>query len=336
MDGIYESTATFPQFTESGVWTIGDIFLVDVAGNSATFDPADFGPDTISVTAISDTTPPVLESLSFTSTSVDTTSGPQNVTVTVRLTDDLSGTGNSLFVRFFTPSGSNEAFAFFNDATRISGNALDGIYESTATFPQFTESGVWTIGDIFLVDVAGNSATFDPADFGPDTINVTAISDTTPPVLESLSFTSTSVDTTSGPQNVTVTVRLTDDLSGTGNSLFVRFFTPSGSNEAFAFFNDATRISGNALDGIYESTATFPQFTESGVWTIGDIFLVDVAGNSATFDPADFGPDTINVNLTTSVSVPIPVWAYFLSTIVILVIGLKIQSQLNEFLAAKV
>jgi hypothetical protein len=54
---------------------------------------------------VSDSTPPEVSSVSFGSTSVNTTSGSQNATVSVNATDDLSGV-NYLYVYLRTTSTS--------------------------------------------------------------------------------------------------------------------------------------------------------------------------------------------------------------------------------------
>ncbi len=71
-----------------------------------------------------DVTPPVLVGFSFSPTSIDVSSGSQNVTVTMHVTDDLSGV-SSACAYFFSPSGQQqEATCSFS---RTSGSALDGI-----------------------------------------------------------------------------------------------------------------------------------------------------------------------------------------------------------------
>ena len=97
--------------------------------------------------------------------------------------------------------------------------------------------------------------------------------DTTAPVLQSLSFTPTAIDTTTGSRTITVTARITDDVSGFG-SASVSFYSPSRAQNRGASFS---RISGDKNDGVYQATVTFPQYGEGGVW------YVDWSG-SRTYD----------------------------------------------------
>src|SRR5580698_7767988 len=85
-----------------------------------------------------DVTPPVLRSLTLSPTSINVTNGPQNVTVTARITDDLSGVANSP-VAFYSPAGPFDAqvqSGTFGPSNLISGNANDGMYQVKLTFPQ--------------------------------------------------------------------------------------------------------------------------------------------------------------------------------------------------------
>ena len=38
------------------------------------------------------------------------------------------------------------------------------------------------------------------------------------------------------------------------------------------------------LDGTYEDQVTFPRFSESGTWTVGQIIVRDYAGNWEQYD----------------------------------------------------
>src|SRR4051794_32442598 len=87
---------------------------------------------------ISDITPPQLAALSFDTNAINISSGPQNVTVTLRVTDNLSG------VQYVSGSfnhSSGQAVSFYGSL--ISGNSLDGIYQAVATFPDHSAAGLW-------------------------------------------------------------------------------------------------------------------------------------------------------------------------------------------------
>ena len=116
------------------------------------------------------------------------------------------------------------------------------------------------------------------------------LTDTLPPVLDATQsgFTS-AIDVTGGPATVTVSLFVTDDLSGvtfTSSINFpgpgILFRSPSGSQvqRASTFF----LVSGDEFAGLWQADVTFPQGAESGTWTVDSIMLEDNVGNTATLD----------------------------------------------------
>jgi hypothetical protein len=238
---------------------------------------------------LEDTTHPDLAQFDFNPKTVDVGGGQQNVVLTLRITDDLSGFefGNFLFI---SPSGQQVLAGGINAPHRISGNALDGIYEVTATVPQFSEAGTWRVIQIFLRDVVGNTTVFNESDLigrgFPTQLNVEGGPDLVAPNLAEFSFSPATIDVSAGSQNVTLTLRIVDSLSGFefGNFLFI---SPSGQQVNAGGINAPHRVSGDSRDGVYEVSTTFPQFSEAGTWRIIQIFMRDVVGNTAVFNEAD-------------------------------------------------
>jgi hypothetical protein len=255
-----------------------------------------------------DITAPKLHSLSFSTRSVDTSSGPVTITVRARFTDDLSGV-DAPSLRILGPSKQLLSAWFTN---RISGDPLDGVYEATVTVPAFAEQGTWTIDGegapgIQVADRARNTGwikatTLASAGY-PTTFTQTGRGDRSAPQLQSLSFSDRSFDTSSGPVTITVRARFTDDLAGvwasqtdyisgsTGSfgSPSLRIIGPS-KQLLSAWFSK--RVSGGPLDGVYEATVTVPGYSEPGVWTIDGesapgIQTVDKAGNTAWLKATD-------------------------------------------------
>jgi hypothetical protein len=245
----------------------------------------------VTVTGVQDTTPPVLRDFTFSPMAIDTSLGPRTVTYTVHVTDDLSGVLGG-HVKFLSPSGGHSAATSFQEPwSRISGTDLDGVYRETITFPQYSETGIWTIEFVTPVDKASNQAGFGPAELAamgfPTTVTVTGVPDTSPPTLLDFSFSPTVLDTSSGPGLVTFTVRLADDLAGVFGG-HVAFTSPTGASSAGSSFQDPfARISGTDLDGVYRETITIPQFSETGTWRLSYVIPIDKAGNQTSYG-ADF------------------------------------------------
>ncbi|MFY9570863.1 MAG: hypothetical protein WAV20_05655, partial [Blastocatellia bacterium] len=107
-------------------------------------------------TQVQDIVPPQLVELSISPSSIDVTSGPQDVAFTIRATDALSGFSSGSFA-IFSPSAGQAKFGSFGAFNRISGDEMDGVYQTVVTFPQFSEAGTWHISGVNLFDVVGNS-----------------------------------------------------------------------------------------------------------------------------------------------------------------------------------
>jgi hypothetical protein len=186
--------------------------------------------------AVEDVTAPVLESLSVSPASVDTSGASAEITVTARITDDLSGFSSSswLYAYFRSPSGDKQFGIGLPGDDLISGTPLDGVYETTRSLPQFSELGTWTLVEVNLRDAAGNRKYWSEAELaaaGYDlSFTQTGAGDVTAPVLESLSLSPLSVDTSGASAELTLTARITDDLSGFSSSswLYAYFRSPSG------------------------------------------------------------------------------------------------------------
>lgn len=299
-DGLFESALRFPQYSETGIWTVAHFLLVDQVGNNRTLTGASLAaaglPNAIELTGTGDTAPPALQQFSLSPLLVDVTTAAATVRVAAQVTDNLAGIAGAGFssspsqLRLVSPSGLQSVDAVLDDSARIAGTALDSKYEYHIKVPQFAEAGVWRIANFMLVDQLGNTARLSPGDLEargfPAEFSVISVSDTTAPVLRAFDFSPRRVDVATGPVVVTFTARLTDDIAGVAGSGYssspsqVLLVSPSGVQSVWAIFAaDQQRLSGTPLDGEYRSTAVVPQFSESGVWRVRYFLLVDQIGN---------------------------------------------------------
>jgi len=116
-----------------------------------------------SISAIEDVLPPEVTALNITPTEVDTSENDVIITVTVTITDDLSGAcivGENAWCTAYTNFGMEAILGTqqlnFSNWTRISGDYNDGTYTATATMPQWSKVGVWDISYLMLADNVGN------------------------------------------------------------------------------------------------------------------------------------------------------------------------------------
>ena len=239
---------------------------------------------------VSDTSPPHLTAFSFAPNAVDVTNGPQNVTVTATVTDNLAGTC-CVWVQFVSPSGTQRQPLNFAFLSRISGDALNGVYRATFQMPQFSEAGTWKISSVQLRDNTGNHSVLTAANLLslglPIDLAVTSVPDTMPPGIANIALSPAIIDTSAGPQDVTFDLNLTDDVSGVHDQISMAVISPSGRQQQFLFGSDFTMTSGDALNGVWQVTRSIPRYSEAGLWSIQYVQLLDLAGNQTFFDTAD-------------------------------------------------
>lgn len=283
LDGTYSVTVSFPRYSEAGVWTLDSFYAGDITGNNLYLDGSGlqglgFPTSLVVTSAAADTEPPKVASIAFSTPSINTSSGPQNLVLTLRLTDNLSGVDLS---RLFTttlilasPTGQQHQYVPYTELQLTSGNSLNGVYQVTHAFPQHSEAGTWSIIQVQLVDNAGNYAFLFGTDLqAPGLANQFTVIDSqpdfSPPQLVSLSFSPLVIDTSAGSQSVTVTMGITDNLAGADfsydnyNFYGVEFSSPSRLQYRYATF---FTLAGPATNGTWTGTAFFPQYSEVGSW----------------------------------------------------------------------
>jgi len=110
-----------------------------------------------------------------------------------------------------------------------------------------------------------------------------AQSDVTPPVVDELSISPKFVDTSAGPQTITITAHITDDLSGL--RYLTIWFGPllyGHDQDKSVIIQDADIVSGTPTDGTYETTLTLPRYSADGRWIAKYAIIDDRVGNTAS------------------------------------------------------
>jgi hypothetical protein len=165
-----------------------------------------------------DITPPTLTALSFTPTTIDTSAGSAIVTVHFSATDDLSGV-ERVVLDFENPSQTTllEGAIHFSP----SNTSVSGTFD--VTFPQFSETGTWTVRQLFIRDAVGNTTFYHATElaqlgFPASVVVVGQAEDVTPPVI-----TVSATPKTLWPPNgrmvpVTISGTITDAGSGVNAS----------------------------------------------------------------------------------------------------------------------
>ena len=311
-DGIYAGTVTIPEFSEGGTWK-ASVSLYDFVGNGAYIDQAALAglgfPTDLAVTSVQDINPPTLNSVSFSPASINVSGGEQTVMITLNVSDDVSGIDLAdpnqfdFSVRLVSPDAMQSQYVHNHQFSLIAGDVMAGIWEAPISLPQFSDAGIWSIDYVSLRDRVENRLYLSNSQLQmmglATTLDIlSSPEDTTPPTLADLTFTPAFINTSTGPENVVVQYTLTDDRSGvaflpdTPDSSFSRgasFLSPSGQQYHVRYpFGDAfTLTSGTPLNGVWESTIYFPQFSEDGDWRISDFWVQDAVRNDLRLTTAD-------------------------------------------------
>jgi hypothetical protein len=310
MNGVWQSTFTVSNYSESGAWTLTEVTFPDAVGNFQAYNATQLAAlglaTTLTVESTPDTTPPQLTGLTLTPASVNVSAGPQTITATFTLTDNLSGvffpTGanNSFVFQISSPSGKQSQSRSGYDFKMVSGIPTNGTWEITFPIPQYSEPGTWSIQQLTLQDAANNSVTLSAAaisalGLSPYITVASTPSDTVPPQLVSLGFSPQFINTSSSEQTVTVTLTATDNLSGVNWDAesptlgFVRgvtFTSPSSQQSLFVgVFDELQLVAGTTTNGTWTGTLTFPALSEPGTWT-PSVGMKDTTTNSINYDAA--------------------------------------------------
>jgi hypothetical protein len=230
-----------------------------------------------------DITPPQLQSLSISQTTVDVSTESQTIDFTARITDDLSGC-NWGVVTITSPSKSQQ----FSSPVKVIptlGTVHDGVWIFPVTIDKSSETGIWSV-EIFLQDADHND------DFFTGEQGIQVIADITPPQLQSLLISPPIFDADAQSQTINFTAHITDNLSGM-NSGLIEISSPSGPSGIQSSSANAVFSSGTPCDGVWIFPVTIYNSSETGTWHVTQIRLQDSAGNESLLIPQ---PGDVNLS----------------------------------------
>ena len=237
------------------------------------------------VRAQADIVPPAVQSLSIAPSSIDIRYGPQTITVTLRVTDDVAGFAGGV-VGFTSPSG--DLTYYSNYFYPPEGHPLDGVYQAQVQIPQYAQEGTYHLTTVFVYDAVGHSRGYSEEQLIAGrfltTVDVTSIADAAAPLLSGGSSSPATMNVSNGPQAVTFTLDITDDLSGCAGGV-VGVLSPSG--QLTYYSNYFYPPQGPALNGEYQAQVQIPQFGEEGIYRLTSVFVYDAAGNYRSYGEND-------------------------------------------------
>ncbi len=283
--GISLDSNTFSSFAEQGIWQISGITIYDEAGNKRSINTAEmveagFPTDVDLRNVNSDNTAPSLDGFTVLTPSVNAVNGDAILSFQVDSSDDIAGI-NSVVITLASPGGVNiEAVGTFSDTTPT--DLLVQI--DTSTLSGFAEQGAWTITSLLLTDAAGNTAQYADqlAGLGYDTsVSVTNTGgDGVKPTSQGFTILTPEVFPAGGNARMSFMVSALDDVAGI-EKIRIDLQGPNGQYlAAWGYFFDTTPL--YASDQI--NTAVLSTLLQEGAWTITEVEIYDVAGNSSRID----------------------------------------------------
>ncbi len=262
-NGVWRATISVGEFAAPGAYTLS-IFASSTSGGFSYLETS----ARLTVAGTGDTSPPTLNGpATITPGTVDLSGGPATVAIRVPLADAPAGVS---YVGFSLVMGDESIYG--GHVEQVSGTAQEGVWASTATIPQNTMPGVYTL-QVYASDNANNGETFVTG----ATLRVGG-GDTQPPALVGVPTVSPpAVSLARAAAAVTVTLRAQDDDAGVAS---VSAYFRMGDETIYA---EAARTGGDARDGTWRALFDVPRSTPEGRYTLV-VTLDDAAGNTRTIE----------------------------------------------------
>ncbi|MGM7668595.1 S-layer homology domain-containing protein [Microbacterium sp. A93] len=243
-----------------------------------------------SITAVAgttaDTAAPVVDGLTVTPSTVDLTDGPSQATLRVHITDE-TGTEAPLF--WVNHSLTGQPLETMDTAPElVEGTVQDGVWELVVLIPTDVPNGTWHVMATAYADVLDNQDGDHRDAFTTFTVTGGTVTDLDAPVVGSVTATPHTLDLTTGPRELTVRARVTDE-SGT----FIPYMTVESQDVRVPQqLIDLEQTSGTLKDGWWTGTVTLPADSPNGAWTarvtapydINHNYWGDLNSSEVTFD----------------------------------------------------
>lgn len=146
-DGTYTGSLRVPIWAGAGThkWSLEYVFADKVDNEDDVYR------DSLTVTSMTDPTPPVIKKVNLSAVNVDARAGGKHVTVTLRVTDTHSGVG--LVFAALTRFGDEQNGVLL---TRASGTKFNGVWQASFYIPRCNSTGNWDL-EVAALDLGTNS-----------------------------------------------------------------------------------------------------------------------------------------------------------------------------------
>lgn len=266
------------EWTVSGVYELDYVYLRDSSGAATSYNSTQlvdmgFATSYTVTNATEDTDMPTLTGFTISDTTIAV--GIENVINFQADGDDTTSGINHFAVTFTDPGGESRGYHLYDEHQFVGGTS----------FSDWSDVGTYTITAVTAYDVAGNATEYDTAAltaFGfQTTFEVTdASSDTVAPVLTGLTLDQVYLD----PDDIgtdPLIANITIDETGSGyNYGYIYYQNESGQTFSSNYsYSLANRLSGTETVGIY---------------SISQVNLYDIAGNSTHYNVTDLAAMGLN------------------------------------------
>lgn len=264
-----------------------------------------------------DNAAPWIVSIDMSRSQVDASSSAQKVDLTMRITDGLMGVSPSQSTCGVIHEASRQQTGM-GSFSRVSGDAIDGVYKCTVTIPLQGATGRWGLA-ISTWDTVGNRSEFDQfpdrqAFYGAPILDLkqdfwitnVGLGDNYSPRIIEPKISATSIDTSTSDKSISVNMNITDDLSGVVGA------NCSVGHKQIEFLDgkygrgDAKQISGTNTNGVWSCTMLLPKNAGQGKWIV-NLRSWDKTGKSYSLASSPTNPNQWVVDDIQSWHVPAPI-----------------------------
>ncbi len=283
--GTWRGVLTVPRYDIGGTWKITQVTLGDGGRGYASYHAYDSDgfptyakwgrswTKSFKVTSpTADVTAPTLSKLSFSKTSINTTSKAVKVTIKATLHDNLSGVVSAYAYATPPGAGSSEYFGLV-----VKGTGATRTASGSATVPRWLgPKGTWSL-QFGVSDRVDNRRTYSTAALKakhlPSKLTITSGTDATKPKLSSFSASPTKIDIRTSAKKVSFSAVLTDTKSGV-NYAYVDITGADGFTSTSAYLGRVSATSSTFKGSITVQPCALP----SGTATLS-VIIYDRAGN---------------------------------------------------------
>lgn len=282
--GIWQAELTVPSGGQAGNWPVRVFPLSNSHGARGEDNPGASANASLLVTNTSPTSvPPSVTSFEISSRELDVSEQRQRLEVLIDIEDDIE-----IVKPAVTIGKPPNAYRHSMQVDLREGDKISGKWRAFIFLPEGFSSGLWKVFVNPIANVAGVKSEANPgasSDNEFTIINDNGPRDSEAPEIQSLEYSPQEIDVTHTNQEVTISMRITDNQSGVEGPISI---STEFHNRYFFANAQAFLTEGDENDGIWQTTIDLPQGLVSGVYTFNIFRVEDREGNFIWGPDLDF------------------------------------------------